>query len=480
MHASWKADRRRTLWIAALGLALWALFIFWQGEITWLGFREALAALFAFNLAAIPVPFGSLFLDVLLFIASGVFWVLLFAHYILPIQRPNELGKVLKVMGRSLLGTRPAALIFRNGHQYKPSRENRKGKPGIFILDSASAAVLRNAQAYTRAIGPGLSFARDKEYLAGSLDLRIQRRFLGPLPGDEAFAAQQQGEEPVSFRTRQERRQETSAFTKEGVEIAPRIEVDFRLEGRTPKHGRPYPFQAEFAWRALAHEGSAAHSSANEQAQQISWDWLPVHLATDLWREYLGIFSVHELFDTESGVENTLTGLERLEKYINMRLTNAIVPESFSANKISTRNTSSAEFQLMRSRGLRVLSVRLRELHLDPLRDETRLVNEWSEAWEMRSIQTSIKDDSRNEVKEISGQQAAAAEFLRLVSSQLYTRLKATDGKNVLPPDQMESLELLLMGSLQGAAQVPALDPEVSERLQVLAHLLNGKDDKQD
>ena len=121
---------------------------------------------------------------------------------------------------------------------------------------------------------------------------------------------------------------------------------------------------------------------------------------------------------------------------------------------------------------------RVRELHLDPLRDETRLVNEWSEAWEMRAIQSSIKDGSRHEEKERSGQHAAAAEFLRLVSSPLFTRLKITDGKDVTPPDHAESLELLLKGSLEGASQIPALPHEVSDRLQKMVILLGGLKDE--
>lgn len=484
MHTSWKADRRRTLWITTLGIALWALLIYWQGEVSWLGIRQAFGSLLALDFQAISTPYDSLLLDSFLFLFTGFFWALFFAHYVLPIRHPEELAKVLTEMGRGLLGMRPEALILHNGQPVVYRREGRPRKPRIFLLDSASAAVLRNAKAYTRAIGPGLSFTSGDEELAGTLDLRIQRRSLGPLPDEDPFSLQLQGEELVSFRARQERRKETSALTRDGVEIVARIEVDFRVEGRSGKNGSPYTFQAEFAWRALAHEGIAPQSPSDTHAHQASWDWLPVHLATELWREYLGKISVHELFDAENASNGTdaklegLTGLEQLEKMINTRLTRAIAPESFRSKKSVERNISSPEYQLLRSRGLRAHSVRMRELHLDPLRDETRLVNEWSEAWEIRAIQTSVKASQRNEEKERQGQQSAAAEFVRLVSSQLYKRLKEADGKRVAPPNKDESLDLLIRGSLQGVSRVPGLDPDVGERMQWLAALLlNGGDD---
>ena len=474
-----KYEHRRTLWVAALAVFFWAFLIYWQGEITWPGFSQALISLLAFEFAAIQAPYGSMFLDVMLFVVAGIFAALFWAHFVLPIKHPNEIKIVLNNMVFSLLGRPQEALILKNGSPGNSSKQDRGDKAaGIFLLDRASAAVLRSDKGYTRVIGPGLSFARKGEYFSGSMDLHAQRRTLGPLASEDPFAPKEQNEELVSFRERQGRRQETSAMTQDGVEIVPRIEVDFRLEGRSPKDGNPFPFQAEFVWRALTQDSSSPLGSSSEKTQTVSWDWLPVHLATDLWRDYLSKLSVHELFETEESADTSPSGLERLEEFISSRLTNSIVPEAFNANGTKARNVSSAEYQLLRSRGCRVLDVRIRELHLDPMRDETRLVNEWSEAWEMRAIQSSIKDGSRYEAKERSGQQAAAAEFMRVVSSPLYVRLMATDGKDVSPPNEAESVKLLLSGSLDGASKMPALSPEVNERLQRVVNLLNGSKDE--
>ena len=54
----------------------------------------------------------------------------------------------------------------------------------MIVLDTASGAVLRNDVAFTRVIGPGLTFTQRSEYLAGAMDLHRQTQpnpALGPL-----------------------------------------------------------------------------------------------------------------------------------------------------------------------------------------------------------------------------------------------------------------------------------------------------------
>jgi hypothetical protein len=349
-------------------------------------------------------------------------------------------------------------------------------QPRILLLDSASAAVLRTETAFTRAIGPGLSFARRGERLAGALDLRVQRRALGPHPDEDPFAPRGLNEERASQHARQQRRQETSGLTRDGIEVVPRIEVDFRIEGRARKDGGPYPYQPEFAWRAVASEGVAPQSPTDTRAHQVTWDWLPVHLAVDVYREYLRKFSLQELFDPrvqpakQANGARALSGLEDLLQLINQRLREALVPEQPG----SARTVSSPEYQLLRNRGLRVLDVRIREIHLDASRDETRLVNEWSETWELRAIEANAETSRRSQEKERLGQQAAATEFVHQVSGGLYQRLESSDGQKAAAPDEAESLSLLLEGSLRGAARLPSLDAGVAQRLEGLVAWLRG------
>lgn len=479
MHAKWKRGQSHTLIAALVGWASWVFLIYWQGEISLEGASRALDALLALDFARIPAPFDSLLLDSLLFLISGVFWLFFFGHFVVPLQKLGDIVEVLRTMGGALLGRPPAALFIRNGEAANPQTSRKKGRPRILLLDSASAAVLRNDSTFTRAIGPGLSFARADERIAGTLDLRVQRRALGPLPDEDPFAARGRNEEAASFQARQQRRQETSGLTRDGVEVVPRLEVDFRIEGRARKEDAPYPFQAEFAWRAVAHEGVAPQSPSDARGRQMSWDWLPTHLAADVWRESLRKFSLQELFDIASYQEEGLasSGLELLQELIGQRLGRAIVEDKVDSGASSGRKGSSPEYQLLRSRGIRVLDVRLRELHLDPMRDEARLINEWSETWELRAIQSSVEGSRWREEKERRGQQAAAAEFVRQVSAELYRRLEQVDGEKVLPPDEGESLGLLIRGSQRGAAALPGLSAEVQVRLEQLARWLNGGED---
>jgi hypothetical protein len=472
MRASWKREYRRTAGLFILGLALWALFIYWQGEFTLSGLSQALLALLTLNFDEIGTPYSSLFLDIVLFLASGILGILFFAHFILPIKEAHNIFAIARLIGRSIFGQRPKALILNNGAQKFAPSNNRNIKPDMALLDNGSAAVLQGEAGLKRAIGPGLTFTHASEALVGALDLRVQRRAWGPIPEDETFAPEKHNEELDIFRARKARRQQTSAFTQDGIEIVPRIEVDFHIDGGTKSGNAPYPFKAEFVLAALTQKIETSIKLADEQLGHLDWDQLALHLATRLWREALAQFNLHDLFSTESEDEDAMTGIERIINFINTRLTEAIVPESFSAKGESTRNTSSPEYQLLRSRGLRVLKVRIRETHLDPLRDEMNLVNEWSDAWAMSKIQSGIKDEYRNEEKERSGQESAAADFVRIVSAPLFGRLKETDGKSVLPPDKSESLSLLLKGSLEGASRLPSLEPKISQRLRHLANMI--------
>ncbi|MDA1330421.1 MAG: hypothetical protein O3B43_05090 [Chloroflexi bacterium] len=469
----------RGLGIAALGVALWAFLIYWQGEVTLAGLSRAASALIGLQWDQIRPPYGSLFLDIFLLFAGAIFWFAFFAHFVVPLRRPSDAIQMFKAMSRSLLGNPPESLYLRNGLRTASSKTDNSTPSQILFLDSASAAVLRTDSSYTRAIGPGLNFTQRGERIAGTLDLRVQRRALGPQPDEDPFAPRGLDESTASQQGRLLRRQETSGLTRDSIEVVPRLEVDFRIEGRARKNGNPYPFQAEFVWRAVASEGIAPQSPSDARARQVAWDWLPIHLTVDVWREYLRKFSLQELFDPSSQAQNAnnrtkpTSGLEELLLMVNQRLRESLVPEKPGAK----RKVSSPEYQLLRNRGLRVHEVRLRELHLDAARDETRLVNEWSESWELRAIQANAETSRRSAEKQRLGQQAAAAEFVRQVSGGLHERLNHIESEGLAPPDEKESLQLLLDGSKRGAARLPGLKTQLSGHLNRIADWLNGAAD---
>lgn len=466
--SDWRAGLRRTRWLALAGLALWAFAIYWQGDVN--GERLALAgqALLRLEWWAIPAPIGSLLVDLLLLILGSLFWLAFFANYVLPVRSPGESVRMLGMLLSSLLGRRPAALFVRDGQSHSAQVDAR-----VLLLDSASAAVLRQEAGYTRALGPGLHFVPRGEQVARTLDLHAQRRQLGPLPSEDPFA-QDPDEDPISAASRLARRRETSGLTRDGVEVVPRIEVDFRLEGRVGGGGSPFGFHPEFAWRAIANEGVDPRAPSDARGRQVSWDWLPAHAAADVWREYVRKFSLAELFEPRDSAEGDMprSGLERILEMLNLRLREAIVPELDETGTPVERQLSSPEYKLLRERGLRVLAVRLREVHLEAAREEARLRADWRELWERRARAAQTQSKSRHLEKQLLGKMDAAQEFLRTVSGELYKRLKRTDGRIVRPPDEIETLRLLLRGSQSGAAQTPGLKADVAAELGELAEWL--------
>lgn len=480
MQASWRRGRRRTLWTAALGLGLWTFLIYWQGDVTLAGLAQTLSVLVSLQFERIPPPFDSLLIDLGILILGVPFWMLFFGQFVLPLQKAEEGLQVVAEMRRGLLGSRPRALYIRNGK----AQEAEAGAPRLLLLDSASAAVLRNESAYTRAVGPGLSFLRGGEHLAGTLDLRIQQRRLGPQPGEDPFAPQGNGETEAVYAARQARRQETSGLTRDGIEMAARLEVDLRVEdgAQEPADGqrsdkRAFGFHPDFAWRVMAHSGVAAQAPSDARGRHASWDWLPAHLAADLWREYLRKFSLMELFEAREFEGQALTGFEIVTRMMKRRLHEAIVPELDEGGQMGNRQVSSPEYQLLRSRGLRAVDVNVRELRLRVDEEEEKLIEAWNLSWQTRGEQAKSQRKLRASEKKGLGEQAAANDFLRQVSAGLYQRLLETDGSQVEPPDEAETLRILLDASLSGTARVPGLDESISEGLKQVRDWLESGDD---
>lgn len=454
MLSAWKKSWRRLLAAASIVAAIYILLLIAQGGLS------SSAAQF------------SLLADLLLFGLGFLFWMLVFAHFVLPLRQPSDALDVAAEMLKALLGRRPAAVFIKDGE----SVSGITGQPArLLLLDSASAAVLHNESAYTRAIGPGLSAGRGDERIAGTLDLRKQRRSLGPLPDEDPFASQSIDESQVAYQARQLRRSQTSAITRDNIEVVARIEVELRVESRE-RQARPDPersereqggsafgFQADAAWRAIAHEGVAAQAPSDARGRQLSWDWLPVHLAVDLWREYLRKFPIADLFEQTRDEQTTL---EFIEGSINKRLQEAIVPELDERGWPTSRQYSSPEYQLLRSRGLRVLKVNIREVHLEREQAEAQRIAEWAVAWEQRSKKRRKEADLATADRAAQARKAAAIQLARRASGALYQRLLKTDGREIAPPEEKETLELLLSGAIEAAGS--------NQKLRDLANALRG------
>lgn len=179
-------------------------------------------------------------------------------------------------------------------------------------LDSASAAVTRTAVAIRQTFGPGVHFIESKEYIAGTLDLHIQTQSLGPKESDKPFAPKSDDQTDDEYRVVQDRCKQVSALTRDGIEIVPKISVNFRVNTGFPLDGQP---GSRFGYRIGVTKKDKEREEQDKDAirrailgegvnpleieqdrRRVAWNRLPVLLAVDLWREYVGKFTLDELF----------------------------------------------------------------------------------------------------------------------------------------------------------------------------------------
>jgi len=471
MSSTWKKEQGKTIRIALVLLALLSFLIYWQGNVSVTSFFDSLLSLFLLDLASIPSPYNSLLLDVGILLGGGILTFAFFAHFVIPLQSKGQFVEVMKVMVQALSGKKPRVINLRNGIEINREGPLSNLDASIILLDISSAAVLRNKQAFSRAIGPGIHLIDDQEKIAGSLDLRIHRRSIGPLPGEDPYAENAKSEDPAIKLARKNRRGESVGLSKDGVEIIPRIEIRFKIEGEQAKQGSPFPFHPEFAWRAIANEAVSPNQPSDVRNRQIHWDWLPAQLAGDMWRVFLKKYTLQELFEEvkggnfgESREGGNISGLQKIELLINKRLTSPLVEGKDGKN-------SSPEYQLLRNRGVKVINVRIRDLYVDPRKEELRLINEWSENWEMEAIQEDILSNEIREQKKSEGIQLGAKKFVQMVSEDLLQRLSITDGEKIMPPSEKQSLSLLLKGTLRNAKSFSKMNQSLHERLEEMQAL---------
>jgi len=275
------------------------------------------------------IPFNTMISVILLVIDLAIAFFLLdrlvffFSQFVLPIQNPRDRREIHSRVGNFGSGNRGPALFIKNGRVIMHEGEEDKRGPGVVVLDTASAAVLRTDTDIKDTIGPGIKFTKgaDKygkgtEYIAGSVDLRSQWQFIGPLASDQPFL----NPVPTPSSEVQGRRQQTSGLTRDGFEVSPTISIKFRI--KRPDEKRPtesgvtsqYGYDPNAVRNAITREVIHLGTSDNSKVR-LEWNKLPTHLVVNLWREYIRKFKLADLF-TSSGV----SGLQTIEDMINKRV----------------------------------------------------------------------------------------------------------------------------------------------------------------
>jgi hypothetical protein len=392
----------------------------------------------------------------LIFCLIGFFlWMLFFSQFVVPLR---TLGDRLNIFGRLLLYTfqlHGPAVYIENGKIRQREEEMLRRGPGIIVLDSASAALLRTDVRVTRAVGPGVAFLEWQERIDGAVDLHYQKQFIGPWESDDVFSPQKPGEADKAFSERSKRRQMTSGLTRDHIEVVPNIWVKFKINANPGEGLTKFGFRAESVELAVLSRNIDLNEAADSPNRLTNWNWVPAHLAVDIWRELLAKFTLNELFSPHPWGRNGITVIAAI---MRERLTqpNARVLDSFGQPILDQNGNPvtapSLEYQVLQRRGIKVY---LSAIFTPRMQEdiEASLVNNWATSW---------LDRATAERELITQQRATKAQEGRMEAAENYAEAIAktiSDACNsgLITPSANQLLDQLVTGNLSLFERFPQL-----------------------
>jgi len=267
----------------------WSLF--WGGIYLWQIWQ---LGGFAVNLVYIVI-------DAFLFGLGLLAWLAFFAQFVLPVRTFRERQQIFDRLLTYLSGGHGPAIFIENGRIRESHGEKKKKGPGVLWLDSASAAVTRTATSFKKTLGPGVHFIEVGESIASTVDLHTQSQPLGPREAEDPFKEKSESQSEEEYKQIQNRRDQVSAWTRDGIEVVPSISVTFKIDVEPVKKknlpGSRFGFNAEAVRKAVTGEGINIDAPVDAARRRVAWNQLPALVAADLWRECLSKFTLAQLFE---------------------------------------------------------------------------------------------------------------------------------------------------------------------------------------
>lgn len=422
-------------------------------------------------------------------------WMAFFAQYLLPLKNLRDRREVFNRLLSYLLRSHGPAIRIENGRVIQGQGDLNKKGPGVILLDTASAAVLRTKTAFKRAVGPGVVFTEDGEFLHhDAIDLHTQVRPLpplGPFPGEDPFAPRlKRREDEQEFIARQSRRKETSALTRDGIEVVANILAISKLRSLPGQGGTRFGFNSHSVQYATTREGVVPNGLRN-----VPWHEIPAYLAVDVWREYLGKFTLVELFNTQ--LDDNLRGasspseligqairipnggetrFEKILRMVHLRMTHPEVPRLDEYGRETNELQVSREFRILEEMGILVKDISIGGVRF-PRAVESQLVQQWLSTWLERAKAERNAIERRRILAGEIGKEAALLAFTNS-SIRILAEAIVDDDGNPLPPDSKikpdlrTSLDMLVAGTQQLFARNPMLHQLSFDEESVLIRLL--------
>lgn len=405
----------------------------WHGVVWWLDIPfNPLVSLF---ILGIDIAIALFLLDRLIYF---------FSQFVLPIQNPKHRQEIYTRVRNFSSGNRGPAIFIKNGRVIEHEGERGKAGPGVVLLDTASAAVLRTDIEFKDTVGPGIKFTKMydvngkgfSEFVADSVDLRIQWQFIGPRAGENLTTqtnSKKQKMPPAAL-------QQTSGLTRDGVEVSPTISVKFRLkrpDKRMPTESgvtSHYGYDEQAVRNAVTREVVQLGSSEGGRSR-MEWDKFPEHLVVNIWREYIRKFKLEDLFANHNG----LNGLQVIEEMINKRVKEEYLEGLDDTGARTMERIYSAEYKQLQARGLEILDVRIHDIHLDPA-NEDLLSSQWNAEWMKIAKKDETLLNEQEALLKTNARNEAVKRFTRIVTKKFDNPIASEPDPYALLQDLIQPL----------------------------------------
>jgi hypothetical protein len=386
--------------------------------------------------------------DIVIFLIAMPFWLFFFAQFVLPVRKFSDRVRIFEHLNLYALRMHGPAVIIENGKIRQREGEQRRHGPGIIWLDTASAAVLRTPTSFTRTVGPGIVFNYNHEYIAATVDLHGQTQALGPRDADEKDDPFKASSDNPEYEEIQKRRWETSAMTRDGIEVVASISVNYAIN--SPPDSFKYP-QTPFGYS----EQSVYDFVRNNVTSEIIG-----RMVVDIWREYVRRFKLSQLFEAPEGDSNK-TVLQTIIAMVNARLGSARVNEMDEFGRMTMREVDSLEYHQIQAMGVKV-SANFRRLWFDP-EVEQKLISAWTSNWLKSAEKEHDQVERQRTLRVRMGQEGALLEFAKSASQEIGVQF---------PHSKPDALELLLHGVLRGSLRNAALQRRMTSEANELSDLI--------
>ena len=395
-------------------------------------------------------------LDVFICVVGALFWMMFFAQFVLPVTKISARLRIIDRLVSYLGGYHGPAIFVENGIVRESEGELKKRGPGVVWLDSASAAVLRTAVKFTRTIGPGVHFTRGKEYIAATVDLHTLTQAIGPNDDDQPFSI---GRDDLDYEHVQKRRYDTSALTRDAIEVVATITVTFRIRSTPGEGGTPFGYNEENVRLAVTDS-----LTQGAQTDLPVWSPLPARMAVDIWREYLRKFKLIQLFEIPEG--RAETSLQMINSLLAKRLKQETVEvlDDFGRLLPDVPPAASHEFERLRGMGVEVTAAFVRRLAFAPEVQE-KLTSQWTTLWLKNAQKERDQVDRNRKLIEANAQEEALKEFA-INASQEISQIKPAE---VSP--KTHALEMLVHSTFLGIRRNTSLLKRTSTEQRELAEI---------